>query len=215
VSPDALEFFATGLVSSGLAASTVVFLFKAAFERKLEKEVARFQLGLDAELEAKKSAHRVGESERDANFNALLDFRAGQLRDFYWPLYVGLQKDNVVWRRILDKRDSDNELKRSVGAIIEKEVVLPNHACLVSVIEKNLYLAEADPELEALLLRYVRHVAVYSAIRSSGEEMRFPIKEGEEWPHELFPVVESRLRSLQDDYNRLLSIQASEGERAA
>ncbi len=135
------------------------------------------------------------------------------MREFYWPVYFGLQKDNVIWRRILDKRDSKDELQRSVGGVIESDVVLPNHARLVSVIEENLYLAEADEELEKLLLAYVRHVAVYTSMRTAGEELMFPIKEGEAWPDGLFPAIESRLRSLQADYNRLLDLQESAGQR--
>ena len=196
-----LEIFASSLLSGGLAALASVFLFKVALEKKLDKEVERF-----------KSTLRSSETERNEKFQRLLEFRASQLRDFYWPLYLGLQKDNTIWRRILDKRDAEDDLRRDVGGIIEGDVVLPNHSHLVTVIEKNFHLAEADAHLEELLLAYVRHVAIYTAIRKAGEELRFPIKEGEEWPHGLFPAIKTRLEGLQAEYNRLLKIQEFEGE---
>ncbi len=210
-----IEIFFGGILSSGLVLSAAVYLFKIAFEKRLEQEIERFKDELKKKLEAIKSDLRIGEAQEDAKFRQLIELRARQLSDFYWPLYIGLQKDNVIWRRILDKRDAADKLRQRVGAVIERDVVLPNHDKLVLLIEKNIHLAEADEQLEGHLLHFIRHVAIYKSIRAAGEEMLFPIEAGEEWPKELFPSVERRMRELQQDYNRLLRIQEKSGEMVA
>ncbi|MEM9080840.1 MAG: hypothetical protein AAGC74_09135 [Verrucomicrobiota bacterium] len=177
---------------------------------ELAASLEQVRLASAKNLEHLKSEKRTEENTKDARFRSLLEFRGKQLRDFYWPLYLGLQKDNVMWRRILDKRDSNNELKKNVGAVIERDVVLPNHSELVRLIESNLYLAEADKELEQLLLGYIRHVSLYQAIRTAGEEMIFPLKLGEEWPHDLFPRIKERTHILQAEYDAMLKNQERE-----
>jgi hypothetical protein len=234
---DFLQSLLGSLVAGGGLIAAAIYIFKQSFERLLDKQVELFKSDLARDLEhlksdlAKdleavkltsaqgleivKSGHRIDEAAHDAKFRSLLEFRGKQLRDFYWPLYIGLQKDNVIWRRILDKRDSSNELRKKVGAVIERDVVLPNHAALVALIEENLYLAEADKELEGLLLAYIRHVSVYRAIRNAGEEMIFPLKLGEEWPHDLFPRIEERTLRLQADYDDMLRSQEAQADRDA
>ncbi len=58
------------------------------------------------------------------------DTRLQDLRDalskFYWPLYLRLQRDNIIWRRILDRK-SDDEHRRHLARRIEQEVLIPNH----------------------------------------------------------------------------------------
>ena len=115
---EALETFLAGLLSSGVVMSASVFLFRVAFEKRMQKEIESFKAELGEKLEAVKSKLKVGEAQEDAKFRQLLDFRARQLSDFYWPLYIGLQKDNVIWRRILDKSDAKDELgKRLVVSV--------------------------------------------------------------------------------------------------
>jgi len=202
-----LETVLASLFSSGAVIAAAAYIFKVAFEKRMEQEVESFKAALGERLAELESRLRIGEAREDVRFRQLLEFRAEQLSEFYWPLYIGLQKDNVVWRRILDKRDGTDELKKRVGTVVERDVVLPNHERLVTLIEKHIHLAEADEELEWLLLVYIRHVAIYKAIRTAGEENVFPISAGEEFPHGLFPAVERRVRELQEDYNRLLNAQ--------
>jgi hypothetical protein len=202
-----LSTFLAVFLSAGSVIGAATYLFRMTFENRLKKEVERFKAELQEKLVFVESKLRIDEAQEATMFRQLLDFRSRQLSDFYWPLYIGLQKDNVIWRRILDKRDAKNELRKRVGAVIERDIILPNHEKLTSLIEKNIHLMEPDKELEELLLVYIRHVAVYRSIRAAGEEMVFPMKAGEEWPHDLFPAVEHRLRALQDEYNRLVRVQ--------
>jgi hypothetical protein len=134
-----------------------------------------------------------------------------QLAEFYWPIYLRLQKDNAVWERILDKRKPEGSLDHKLGEIIEREHVLPNQEEIVRIIESSVHLAEPDPEFAAILVRFLRHVAVYKALRASGDTNTFPLTVGEPWPERLFPEIEKRTRAVQEEYNRLLRLDHRPG----
>jgi len=61
-----------------------------------------------------------------------MEFLDKQLSQFYYPLYIRLHIDGAVWKRILDKRNGDDDLRRRVGDSIEKNTILPNHDAMVT-----------------------------------------------------------------------------------
>src|ERR1019366_6344748 len=61
-----------------------------------------------------------------------------RLSEFYWPLYLRLQRDNIVWTRILARNDSD-ETKRKIAHEIEESVILPNHREAIGIIERGIH----------------------------------------------------------------------------
>jgi hypothetical protein len=107
-----------------------------------------------------------------------------------------------VWRRLLDKsKEDDNPLKR-IGSRLETDFILPNHGELVKIIETKIHLAEPDAALQAALLRYIDHVAVYNAAIAAGftdlhDTQRHLLTP---WPGELFPLIEARTMKLQQEY---------------
>jgi hypothetical protein len=132
-----------------------------------------------------------------------LEFVERQLSNFYWPIYLRLQKDNVVWERLLD-RDHDDPVLANIARTIEANIILPNHAEIVNIIETNMHLARADEAFEQQLLQYVRHISVYQSMRQAGVLDRDPLALGEPWPPQLFPMLEQRTEALQAEYDRLL-----------
>jgi hypothetical protein len=127
-----------------------------------------------------------------------------QLSEFYWPIYLRLQKDNVVWRRILDKKKENNDPLQKIGVEIEANFILPNHDEIVKIIETKIHLARLDEELLQPLLAYIKHVAVYKAARAAGHSDLFPIHFQEPWPAIFFPTIEKRTKELQKEYDKLL-----------
>src|SRR3954469_22872628 len=97
-----------------------------------------------------------------------LDYLDRQLSQFYYPLYIRLHIDGAVWNRILDKSNGNDSLRQRVGDAIERNVILPNHEQMVRIIESSIHLAESDQAGFDQMLQYVRHVAVYKAMRESG-----------------------------------------------
>jgi hypothetical protein len=121
-----------------------------------------------------------------------------QLSEFYWPLYFRLQVDNFVWEKALDRH--------SIGFEIEKSFILTNHDEMVKIIESKFHLARADDCLLKQLLSYIKHVAVYKALRSKDNTDLLPVHWGEPWPDKLFPLIKQRAEDLQKNYDRLLDL---------
>jgi len=128
-----------------------------------------------------------------------------RLAEFYWPLYLRLQRDNVVWSRILERSD-DSDTKRRIARQVEEGVILPNHREAVLIIERGIHVAAIDPEFEAEMLKYLRHVAVYTSARDAGLDVD-PLALNEPWPRDFFPMVESRLARYQSELLELLRKQ--------
>jgi hypothetical protein len=75
---------------------------------------------------------------------------------------------------------------------------------MLKIIESNIHLAQPDGVLEKQLLHFIRHVAIFEALREAGMTDVDPIAVGEPWPAGLFPAIESRLNKLQQDYDKEL-----------
>jgi hypothetical protein len=129
-----------------------------------------------------------------------------QLSQFYWPLYIRLEKNDVIWRRILDVGEPD-ESRRRLAEEIENGVILPNHAEITAIIETRMHLAEADADFRRVLLHYIHHVTLHRALRAAGDTHTFPMEYGIEWPQQLFPMVRRRTEALQHEYDSLIGRQ--------
>jgi hypothetical protein len=161
---------------------------------------------LNRAIERYKASQALHNELSKQRFAATLQRIERQLSEFYWPLYLRLQKDNTVWRRLLDQNRKDGDPLKQIGARIEADFILPNHSEMVKIIETRIHLAELDPELQAEILSYIDHVAVYNAAIAAGfkdlhntqRDLLTP------WPHQLFPLIEARTRSLQSQYESVL-----------
>ena len=130
-----------------------------------------------------------------------------QLSEFYWPLYIRFEKNEVIWKRILDVGEED-EAKRRIADEIERGVILPNHAEIVAIIESRMHLAETDVEFTRELLHYIHHVTLHKALRAAGETRAFPMDYGIAWPERLFPMIRRRTEALQREYDLQIGRQS-------
>ena len=106
--------------------------------------------------------------------------------------------DNAVWERIL-QRESKDPIKAELRHRIESDFILPNHADTCKLIENGVYLAAPDNKVMEASMKYLRHVAVYRALRASGNTKVDPLDVGEEWPADVFPSIErkaARIRGI-------------------
>jgi hypothetical protein len=162
---------------------------------------------LNRGIEKYKAAQALKSEISKQRFSASLQRIERQLSEFYWPMYLRLQKDNTVWRRLLDKGQEEDDPLRRIGSRIEIDFILPNHNELVKIIETKIHLAEPSAALQAALLSYIDHVAVYNAAIAAGctdlhgsqRELLTP------WPRELFPLIEDHTLKLQREYVILLN----------
>ena len=180
-------------------------------KNELEKE----KQNAKAEIEKEKRVYQLQLQEAIAKDRDTrnIELIAHQLSDFYWPLYLHIERDNIISEKLAAKWKG-NFTDRRLGEQLEKSVVLPNHEAIVKIIEDNIYIADCGPELLQQIKLYLRHVAVYKALRDSGSRDD-PSKFNEPWPKELFPLVKKKLESLQKAYNLALkATSASDGKEA-
>jgi len=132
-----------------------------------------------------------------------LDLLQSQLSQFYWPVYLRLEMDNAVWERILDRKSKDS-VEANLGATIESEFILPNHEKTSQLIESSIHLAAPDSKVLDASVKYLRHVAVYSALRASGNKDTDPLDVGEPWPEDVFPTIQAATKAKQNEFELLL-----------
>jgi hypothetical protein len=124
-----------------------------------------------------------------------------QLSEFYWPIVFRIEKDNAVWNRL---KDPDQRLARE----IEQQVILPNHREILKILDERADAAfngwePVQPELTDAIKLYQRHVAVYVALRSV-EDKRMPEDLKEPWPQKFYPLLQRRIKQLQDQRSKLV-----------
>jgi hypothetical protein len=135
-----------------------------------------------------------------------LTYLEKQLSEFYWPIFIRLQKDNVLWERVPNFFDNSNSLPQETNDYLEKEVLLRNHEEIGQIIESNFHLAEADSELSQEIFKYIRHVTVYLAIRKVNNFRKLnPIDFNEPFPPNFISLFNSKLSEIQNSYNDLVS----------
>jgi hypothetical protein len=177
------------------------------------------QRQLIAELENQKK-QQISELENQlaiARYNTELEFIERQISEFYWPIYLRLEKDNVMWKRIKSLSPEKNVLPEAASEAIEKDFILKNHQEIVEIIESKIHLAENSANSKELineLLKYIKHVAVYKTIRSIKELQRFnPMDLNEPFPEKIFPLIENNFRELQNRYENLKKVKFGELKR--
>jgi hypothetical protein len=143
---------------------------------------------------------------RDDVHKFLLDkrvkFLEEQLSKFYWPIYLNLQKDNLIEERRKERTQDPASAQSRLSLRIESGEILPSHKDALAVIEDHLHLAGDDSVVEASL-RYVRHVKIYEMLRAAGITDD-PVNHGEPYPAKFFPLIEERVKALQAEYNQLI-----------
>jgi hypothetical protein len=152
----------------------------------------RDKVGLRSELDKLRRTHQI-------------DFKEKQLSSFYWPIYFRFMKDSAMWKIIPQLSNSASALPDKIGREIELSYLIKNHEENVSIIENNIHLAQADPQLLADINAYIRHVAVYKTLRVAKIYDRNPIDVNEAFPQGLIGNIEKRLKELQAEYDELVS----------
>jgi len=124
-----------------------------------------------------------------------------QLSEFYWPIYIRLEKDNLIWEKVFSK---DSGVDPAVQKTLENSHILPNHQEVMDILGSKIHLARAKAPLSEALSAYIRHITVYQAIRQAGICDRDPLQFGEPYPTEIFELIETEKNRLQAEYDRLL-----------
>lgn len=177
------------------------------FKNETNEKYRQRQLIAELENQQKQQITELENQLTVARYNTELEFIERQISEFYWPIYLRLEKDNMMWKRIKSLNAENNILPEAASEVIEKDFILKNHQEIVEIIESKIHLAETftnSKELRDELLKYIKHVAVYKTIRSIKELQRFnPVDLNEPFPPNLYPLIESNFRELQKRYESL------------
>jgi hypothetical protein len=177
------------------------------FKNETNEKYRQRQLIAELENQQKQQISELENQLAIARYNAELEFIARQISEFYWPIYLRLEKDNMMWKRIKSLGSDKNALPDAASEAIEKDFILKNHQEIVEIVESKIHLAENSANSRELideLLKYIKHVAVYKTIRSIKELQKFnPVDLNEPFPPKLFPLIENNFRELQSRYETL------------
>jgi len=163
---------------------------------------------IDSYLRRREEAHKFVLDKR-------VRFLEQQLSQFYWPMYLHLQKDNLYWERLRERNQDPESSQSRLSLQIESGVILPGHKEAMAVIEANLHLAGNSTVVEESL-RYVRHVKLYEMLRAAGIKDD-PVTHGEPYPRDYFPLIEQRVNALQAEYDNLIrqTLSPERGSRSS
>lgn len=184
------------------------------FKNETNEKYHQRQLIAELENQQKQQISELENQLAISRYNAELEFIERQISEFYWPIYLRLEKDNVMWKRIKSLSAEKNVLPEAASEAIEKDFILKNHQEIVEIIESKIHLAGDSANSKELineLLKYIKHVAIYKTIRSIKELKRFnPIDLNEPFPEKIFSLVENNFRELQNRYENLKKVKFGE-----
>ena len=176
------------------------------FKSQQIRELEEFKSNKARELEEFKSVRALENEVKKLREGKHLEYREKQLSHFYWAIYMRLSMDNVIWKKILDKRNDNKEL-RSIAENIEEKMVLPNHDEIVRILETNIHLMEDDANLLIAIKKYLRHISVYKALRSAGIKDKFPFDYDEPYPTDFFDLISKHAYKIQAEYDKLIGTE--------
>jgi len=129
-------------------------------------------------------------------------FLEQQLSQFYWPLYLHLQKGELIWERLKERTQDPESPQSRLSLQIESGEILPNHKEALAVIEANLHLA-GDSKVVEEVVGYVRHVKVYEMLRAAGIKDD-PVNHGHPYPRGFPELIKQHVTALQSEYDKLI-----------
>jgi hypothetical protein len=131
-----------------------------------------------------------------------------QLSEFYYPIQLRLNKDNAFFEIWRNNQQESGDMK--IARKIEDDFVLPNHEEIIKIIDAHFDLIKNDSDDEEKLYplmdamkAYERHVAVYKALKETGDT-RKPIQLRERFPKEFFGLIDKRIAELENRRDDLL-----------
>lgn len=216
ISEKLIELIVDKLLLGGIVLVAGYWLNKRfeVFKNDMNEKSRQRQLIAELENQQKQQIAELENQLAMERYNAELEFIEKQISEFYWPIYLRLEKDNVMWKRIKSLSPENNVLPESASAAIEQEFILKNHQEIVEIIESKIHLAESSANSRELineLVKFIKHVAIYRTIRSISELRQVnPVDLNEPYPANLFPLIEQNFRELQNRYEQLKKVKFGE-----
>jgi hypothetical protein len=134
-----------------------------------------------------------------------------QLKEFFYPIFYRLQKDDALWRLSPQLSKQEGSLPMEANDVIEKKYILKNHQEVIEIIESKSNLIEEDADFQEQIKEYIKHVAIYETIRSVDSLKHLnPIDFQSPYPKQFKIMIESKMKDLRAEYEDLLNKYTSE-----
>src|SRR5690348_9740877 len=92
------------IISGAGSAGLFTFALKAWMKSEIDLRSSRLKELWKTELDLEASRQKEWDK---LQINKRIEILGRQLSEFYWPVYLRLQRDNAVWDRIMDATQSD------------------------------------------------------------------------------------------------------------
>ena len=155
--------------------------------------------------------------KHENKINKKISVIENKLKNFYWPLYIRLQRDEYLWELAKitlfgNENHSDDECAAAMVVALKKQEnntiilldnhILENHNETLKIIDNHMVDAEPSDFIMNLIKQYNKHVMIYKFLRND-QVYSFPKYHGVPYPIHLKSAIETRVRLLQKDYNKL------------
>lgn len=189
------------LLENGLLAVAVA-LVGYWINRSIEKFKSNEAVFLELKKQNLTLQNTIIQDKRDRKLKHI----ESQLKEFYYPIYYRLQKDDALWRLSPQLSKKEGSLPVEANDLIEKKYILKNHQEIVEVIESKSNLIEEDSEFQEQIREYIKHVAIYETIRSVDTLKHLnPIDFQSHYPKQFKVLVENKIKVLRTEYEQLLN----------
>ena len=120
-----------------------------------------------------------------------------RLQEFYYPIYYLLQEEAAIWRnfQLNPPKEFDIEFDNHNHNILRE---------IRDIIHKNVVKARVCSDMSDLCDKFLKHVAVYGAMRRHSDSHEFPGAQGAAYPQDFKKKIQARIFELNTEYNRLL-----------
>lgn len=150
--------------------------------------------------------NKIASASRQEQLRSDREFINKQLSDFYYPIFLRLEKDSATWTLASQlSKDVRARTTPQFSDYIESDILIPNHEETIKIIDDGLSLIKNgreryDPSaLISAVKKYQRHVAAYRALRAINDFSSNPIELCSDckFPAEFPKLISERIKDLE------------------
>ncbi len=134
------------------------------------------------------------------------DFLERQLSEFYWPILIQLEKNDMVWNQVKNSDLVKGTISNEFYNKMKQEFFFPNNEEILRIIETKFYLSQSPDSLNSLIQEFVKHQSIFQGIKLHLKDDTLPDEFGIPYPAALLEEVRNFTEKLQKEYDKLIGI---------
>jgi hypothetical protein len=133
----------------------------------------------------------------------MLDNINFKLKEFYYPIYSNLLRENIIWGKLICISESNKQQDEKEIVLELDSEILRIHLIAQKIIQDNIIVVNPKKELLELLMKYDEHVTVFNSLRSIGN-MEYPSAYNSPYPRGLFEMITQEMEELKKKHKEIL-----------